>query len=148
MNKKRILIIIFILIFAAFVCFAISGTYAFLTSKSEISNSFVPLNNEIAIDNSNYVIKNTGTTDAYIRVFLAFEGGEATITNMGDNWIKNGDYYYYTDIVSVNGVTTSIGTLSGDGSLILYAESIDAKYVNDDGVLNNYDSYISAWNAW
>lgn len=148
MNKKKILIIVFLFIFAAFVCFAVSGAYAFLTSKSEIVKSFVPLNNEIAIDVNNYAVKNTGTTSAYIRVFLAFENGDATVSNMGVKWVKDGDYYYYTEAVSVGYATSSIGNLSGNGRLIMYAESIDASYVDSDGTVNNYDSYISAWNAW
>ena len=148
MNKKKILIIVFLFIFAAFVCFAISGTYAFLTSKSEIDKSFVPLNNEIAIDDKNYAVQNTGTTSAYIRVFLAFENGDATVSNMNEKWVKDGDYYYYTDVVLVHGVTSSIGSLSGDGRLIMYAESIDASYVDSNGTVRNYDSYSSAWNAW
>ena len=148
MNKKKILIIVFLFIFAAFVCFAISGTYAFLTSKSEIDKSFVPLNNEIAINDVDYTVKNTGTTSAYIRVFLAFENGDATVSSMGEKWIKDGNYYYYTEAVSVGGVTSSIGSLSGDGRLIMYAESIDASYVDSNGTVRNYDSYSSAWNAW
>ena len=97
---------------------------------------------------NNYAVKNTGTTSAYIRVFLAFENGDATVSNMNEKWVKSGDYYYYTEAVSVGYATSSIGNLSGNGRLIMYAESIDASYVDSNGTVRNYDSYSSAWNAW
>ncbi len=94
---------------------AVGGTIAYLTAQDgPIENTFTPsevkcevtesFNGEVK---SNVNVKNTGDTEAYIRVRLVTYrvnddgqriGGTATIPNfdLGENWVKYGDCYYYT----------------------------------------------------
>ena len=100
---------------ALLLALAISGTVAWLTTKDKpITNTFNP--SKVACEvtesfngtvKSNVNVKNTGDIDAYIRVKLVTYrtnekgqhiGGTATLPNftLGANWVKFGDYYYYT----------------------------------------------------
>ncbi len=102
---------------ALLLALAISGTVAWLTTKgAPITNTFNP--SKVACEvtetfnsttgvKSNVNVKNTGDIDAYIRVKLVTYrtnkqgqhiGGTATLPNftLGANWVKFGDYYYYT----------------------------------------------------
>ena len=94
---------------------AIGGTLAWLsTEDAPITNTFNPskvacevtesFNGEVK---SSVNVKNTGDTEAYIRVKLVTYrtndqgqhiGGTATLPSftLGANWLKYGDYYYYT----------------------------------------------------
>ena len=94
---------------------AIGGTVAWLSTKdAPITNTFNPskvacevtenFNGEVK---SNVNVKNTGDTEAYIRVKLVTYrtndqgqhiGGTASLPNftLGKGWVKYGDYYYYT----------------------------------------------------
>lgn len=102
---------------ALLLALAISGTVAWLTTKdAPITNTFNPskvacevtetFNSTTGVKN-NVNVKNTGDIDAYIRVKLVTYrtneqgqhiGGTATLPNftLGANWVKFGDYYYYT----------------------------------------------------
>lgn len=100
---------------ALLLALAISGTVAWLTTKdAPITNTFNP--SKVACEvtesfngtvKSSVNVKNTGDIDAYIRVKLVTYrtnkqgqhiGGTATLPNftLGANWVKFGDYYYYT----------------------------------------------------
>ena len=102
---------------ALLLALAISGTVAWLTTKdAPITNTFNP--SKVACEvtetfnsttgvKSSVNVKNTGDIDAYIRVKLVTYrtnekgqhiGGAATLPNftLGANWVKFGDYYYYT----------------------------------------------------
>ena len=93
----------------------IGGTIAYLTDKSEaVVNTFEP--SRVACEvtesfdgtaKSDVNVKNTGDTDAYIRVRLVSYrvndngqhiGGSAEIPAFGPgaNWVQFGEYYYYT----------------------------------------------------
>ena len=94
---------------------AIGGTLAWLsTEDAPITNTFNPskvacevtesFNGEVK---SSVNVKNTGDTEAYIRVKLVTYrtndqgqhiGGTATLPSftLGANWLKYDDYYYYT----------------------------------------------------
>lgn len=100
---------------------AIGGTVAWLSTKGDpIINTFNPskvacevtenFNGEVK---SNVNVKNTGDTEAYIRVKLVTYrtndrgqhiGGTASIPafTLGIGWVKYGDYYYYTKPVAPN----------------------------------------------
>lgn len=100
---------------ALLLALAISGTVAWLTTKgAPITNTFNP--SKVACEvtesfngtvKSSVNVKNTGDIDAYIRVKLVTYrtnkqgqhiGGTATLPSftLGENWVKYGDYYYYT----------------------------------------------------
>ena len=96
---------------------AIGGTVAWLsTQDTPITNTFTP--SQVACEvqeefnsttgvKSNVNVRNTGDTQAFIRVKLVTYrtnnegkhiGGTAEIPNFnpGAGWVKHGDYYYYT----------------------------------------------------
>lgn len=102
---------------ALLLALAISGTVAWLTTKdAPITNTFNP--SKVACEvtetfdsttgvKSSVNVKNTGDIDAYIRVKLVTYrtnaqgqhiGGTAALPSftLGENWVKYGDYYYYT----------------------------------------------------
>lgn len=102
---------------ALLLALAISGTVAWLTTNdAPITNTFNP--SKVACEvtetfnsttgvKSSVNVKNTGDIDAYIRVKLVTYrtnkqgqhiGGTATLPSftLGANWVKYGDYYYYT----------------------------------------------------
>ena len=102
---------------------AIGGTVAWLSTKGEpITNTFTP--SQVACEvqeefnsttgvKSNVNVRNTGDTQAFIRVKLVTYrtndkgqhiGGTAEIPGFtpGADWVKHGDYYYYTKPVAPN----------------------------------------------
>ena len=100
---------------AVLLALAIGGTVAWLsTEDAPITNTFNP--SKVACEvtesfngkvKSSVNVKNTGDTEAYIRVKLVTYrtndqgqhiGGTATLPSFtpGANWLKYGDYYYYT----------------------------------------------------
>ena len=100
---------------------AIGGTLAWLSTKDgPITNTFTPskvtcevtegFNGSTGVK-SNVNVKNTGTINAFIRVKLVTYrtndqgqhiGGTASLPEftLGANWVKYGDYYYYTKPVA------------------------------------------------
>lgn len=103
---------------------AVSGTVAYLLTKTEpVQNTFTPSNVTCTVTEdfdgttkSNVNVKNTGNTDAYIRVKLVTYrvntnngdhiGGTATIPEFtpGPGWVLNtaDGYYYYTSPLKPN----------------------------------------------
>lgn len=100
---------------------AIGGTVAWLNAKTDpVVNSFsygkITTEIEEKFGNNvkeNVAAKNTGTADAFIRIKLVSYrtngegqriGGAAPLQQfkLGDNWVKYGDYYYYTLPVTPN----------------------------------------------
>ena len=102
---------------AVLLALAIGGTVAWLSTKdAPITNTFNP--SKVACEvtekfdgstgvKSNVNVKNTGTINAFIRVKLVTYrtndqgqhiGGTASLPafTLGANWVKYGDYYYYT----------------------------------------------------
>lgn len=101
---------------------AIGGTVAWLTANGQpITNTFNPSHVTCAVTENfdgttktNVNVTNTGDIHAYIRVKLVTYrtnaqgqhiGGTAELPNFtpGANWVKDGDYYYYTLPVAPNG---------------------------------------------
>jgi hypothetical protein len=108
------------------VTLAIGGTVAYLTTHSDpVQNNFKPsfvdcevTENFNGTTKSNVNVTNTGDTEAYIRVKLVTYrvndegqhiGGTAEIPGFdpGTNWVKYGDYYYYTLPVAPGAKPTS-----------------------------------------
>lgn len=100
---------------------AIGGTVAWLNAKTDpVVNSFSygKITTEIKEEfkdnvKTNVAATNTGTADAFIRIKLVSYrtngegqriGGAAPLQSFapGDNWVKYGDYYYYTLPVAPN----------------------------------------------
>lgn len=114
-KKIALLVLAFLLIASV----AVSGTLAYLVANDDpVINKFMP--SEVICQvtedfngttKSNVNVTNTGDTEAYIRVKLVTYrvneagqhiGGTATIPSFtpGTNWVKYGDYYYYTQPVA------------------------------------------------
>lgn len=110
---KRIAAVVLSAVFL--IALSIGGTMAFLVDKdNSVENTFNPASVTCEVDESfdgitksNVNVKNTSNIDAYIRVKLVTYrvndegqhiGGTATIPSFtpGTNWVKCGDYYYYT----------------------------------------------------
>lgn len=123
-NTRAITLLIALLLFSAL---AVGGTVAWLTANtSNVANTFTPSNVACSVTEnfdgttkSNVNVKNTGDTEAYIRVKLVTYrvneqnqhiGGTAEIPpfTLGDGWVKSGDYYYYTLPVAANGTTANL----------------------------------------
>lgn len=116
-------------------CCTVAGTLAYLvTSTDPVTNTFTPasVSTEVkedfdGITKSNVTIKNTGNIDAYIRATVVVnwasdkevgvvsgtapkEGTDYTIDWTMVNWVKVGDYYYYTQKVAAKGETKQLFT--------------------------------------
>ena len=116
-------------------CCTVAGTLAYLVDKTpEVKNTFEPAHVSTAVDEtfkngvkSDVKIKNTGDIDAYIRATVVVnwasdtevgvvsgtapkEGTDYTIDWTMVNWIKVGDYYYYTQKVAAKGETKQLFT--------------------------------------
>ena len=102
---------------------AIGGTIAWLSTKdAPIQNKFLPSKVTCEVqekfdgttgEKTKVNVKNTGTIDAFIRVKLVTYrtndqgqhiGGTASLPSfvLGADWVKYGDYYYYTKPVAPN----------------------------------------------
>ena len=118
-------------------CCTVAGTLAYLVDKSgPVTNTFTPAHVSTAVDEtfengvkSDVKIQNTGNIDAYIRAAIIInwasdseteknvvsgivpkEGTDYTIDWTKVNWIKVGDYYYYTQKVAAKGTTEQLFT--------------------------------------
>lgn len=123
-NRKLILLLAAVAVLAV----AVGGTIAYLVDRTNpLVNTFTPADVGVDITDkvengvkSNVVIKNTGTTDAYIRarivgnwvsdddatIVQAWDpDGDGTFVGLtGTGWVKRSDgYYYYTSSVAPNG---------------------------------------------
>lgn len=120
---------------------AIGGTIAWMSTKTDsIKNTFNPSKVTCEVTEkfennvkTNVNVKNTGDTDAYIRVRLVSYrtndagdhiGGTAALPEftLGANWVQYGDYYYYTLPVAPNATPTANLT----NSMMLTASYDDA----------------------
>lgn len=116
-------------------CCTVAGTLAYLVDSTDpVTNTFTPasVSTEVkedfdGITKSNVTIKNTGNIDAYIRATVVVnwasdkevgvvsgtapkEGTDYTIDWTMVNWVKVGDYYYYTQKVAAKGETKQLFT--------------------------------------
>lgn len=139
-NTRTITLLIALLLFSAL---AVGGTVAWLTANATpVENTFTPSNVACSVTEefngttkSNVNVTNTGDTEAYIRVKLVTYrvneqgqhiGGTATIPTFtpGTNWVKSGDYYYYTLPVAANGGTPANPLIGEPGiALIEYTDA-------------------------
>ena len=115
-NRKVLLLLAIVAAMAV----AVGGTIAYLVDQTEsLVNTFTPTHVTVDIEDEvngtkkeNVVIKNTGSTDAYIRarivgnwvsnednttIVQAWDpDGDGEFNGLpGTNWEKSGDYYYY-----------------------------------------------------
>ena len=154
-NNHRKSMIIAIALVMIIVC--VGATIAYLShTTSEVKNTFTPasVTSEITEEfddgqKSSAVVKNTGTTAAYIRAAIVANSvndagnvvGPADVSEClcGDDWVKNGDYYYYTKPVKPEDITSNLlkENISLEGTKVtILAEAIQSKPA---------DAAIEAW---
>lgn len=116
--KRSLVLVVSVLVLLLAVA---GGTLAWLTAQTDgVVNTFTPaqVSCEVTEDfngttKSNVNVTNKSDISAYIRVKLVTYrvndagqhiGGTATIPEftLGTNWVKNGEYYYYTKPVAPN----------------------------------------------
>ena len=116
MNRSLVLVVSLL----ALLLVVAGGTLAWLTAQDSVSNTFTPAHVSCVVTEnfngtvkSNVNVKNTSDINAFIRVKLVTYrvnsdgqriGGTATIPDFtpGANWVKYGDFYYYTKPVAPN----------------------------------------------
>lgn len=139
-NRQAVTLLLSLFILSAVV---VGGTVAFLNANtSPVKNTFNPsqvscsvIENFDGIKKSNINVKNTSDIDAYMRVKLVTYrvngqdqhiGGTADIPEFspGENWVKNGEYYYYTLPVAPG--EKPAADLIGESGIILVGSYNDA----------------------
>lgn len=109
------------------ICLAVGGTVAFIVTQTQaVKNTFTPADVKVDIQEDfdgsvkkNVNVKNTGDTDAYIRVKLVSniqdnDGNVLRAAPLGEislnsDWIDGGDgCYYYKNVVEVGQSTSNL----------------------------------------
>lgn len=156
-NRALILLASLVLI----VGMAAGGTVAWLiTNTGAVQNTMVPASVPITINEAvsgttktSVTVKNTGNTDAYIRVAIVanavdeygnvIAGEHPAYTVNPTNWTQIGNYYYYNGIVSSGGQTAELFSSNvnfANGEVNILAESIQ--------VLGGYNGQAPEYYAW
>lgn len=167
-GKAGALLISLLLIFTV----TVSGTVAFLVTQIDgLTNTFTPSHVSCTVTErfdgttkSNVNVTNTSDIDAYIRVKLVSYrvngdnqhiGGEAVVPQFtpGADWVKQGEYYYYTkpvapdekpatDLIDSINLVGSYNDADGGKQVIeVMAEAIQAEGVAADGT----KAVVKAW---
>ena len=134
------------------ICLAVGGTVAFIVTQTQaVKNTFTPADVKVDIQEDfdgrvkkNVNVKNTGDTDAYIRVklvtYMADSEGNPIAENAsipsfvpGSDWsyCESDDTYYYGKPVAPNGKTSDLigndGITLKEGQVVeVLAEGIQA----------------------
>lgn len=112
LNKRTVALLVSLVLLLSV---AVGVTVAYIADRTpEVENTFQPsyVACEVVKEGSNvYTVKNTGDTDAYIRVAVVanWKNGNNVYAqapqfnvDLGDNWVLGKDgYYYYTKSVAV-----------------------------------------------
>lgn len=128
LNKLQLLILSLLVVTTV----TVGGTVAYLTTRTEpVINTFTPstVSGEVTEEfngkvKKNIQVKNTGDIAVYVRVKLVTYrvneknehiGGVATIPDftLGTDWVKHGEYYYYTVPVEPNHSSASLTDKNG-----------------------------------
>lgn len=128
LNKLQLLILSLLVVTTV----TVGGTVAYLTTKTEpVTNTFTPskVTGEVTEEfdgtvKKNIQVENTGDIAVYVRVKLVTYrvnkdnqhiGGVATIPDftLGTDWVKRGEYYYYTKPVEPGKSSSSLTDASG-----------------------------------
>lgn len=126
MKKMTIKTILTLTALALLLTFTVSGTLAYISTKTnEVENVFTPVHVTVDVTDkvdtttgvkSDVVITNTSNIQAYIRAAIVgywcdakgnivapwdpTDENQGTFVGLtGSNWVKSGDYYYYTEKV-------------------------------------------------
>ena len=140
-SKPVLVLVAFVLLLTI----SIGSTLAYISVKSEkIETVFVPTDVQCMVQD-NLTVKNTGSNNAYIRVaavpnymnadgHICAEHGTLSSPAAGEGWVYVNGYYYYSQILSPDTVTSPVFVFTGnqaeDGCslrLELFASAIQAE---------------------
>ena len=146
------------------ICLAVGGTVAFIVTQTQaVKNTFTPADVEVDIQEDfdgsikkNVNVKNTGDTDAYIRVklvtYMADSKGNPIAKNAsipsfdpGSDWsyCKSDDTYYYGKPVAPNGTTSDL--IGSEGITLINGQVVE---VLAEGIQSvPYNAVEEAWPA-
>ena len=149
---------------------SVTNTFVMGTVTPEIGEEF----NDPYDTKSNITVTNTGTVEAYVRVALVFTWRDGAnpgsyedeeqptgsivgvpVTDqdytfeMGTDWFKGDDgYYYYTEPVGANGVTTSLGTITvNSNSTNAQKYNLDVQVLADSIQSKPTDAVKNTWHV-
>ena len=146
------------------ICLAVGGTVAFIVTQTQaVKNTFTP--SDVTVDiqeefngsiKKNVNVKNTGDTDAYIRVklvtYMADSEGNPIAENAskpsfhpGSDWsyCKSDDTYYYVKPVAPNGTTSDL--IGSEGITLINGQVVE---VLAEGIQSVPDNAVGeAWPA-
>lgn len=148
---------------ALIICLAVGGTVAFITTSTEpVENVFTPSSvtvdiEEEVIDNAktSIMVKNTGNTEAYIRINLVTymqdengipvaEQAPSLKFQLSDDWVKIGGYYYCKQPVAAGELTLEF--LKSESKIELAENQV--VYVLAEGIQSTpVDAVREAWNV-
>lgn len=140
---------------------AVGGSLAWLVSKDDVTNTMVPGQvpiqiNETVSNNvkSDVTVTNNGNIQAFIRVAIIAnavdeQGNVTTVGNkpsftVSSAWKEINGYYYYNGIVEPNGTTAPLFTTDvsfANGEINILAESIQVL----GGVTSDGSASVDAW---
>ena len=150
---------------------AVGGSLAWLVSNDDVTNTMVPGNVPITIDEkvngttkTSVTVTNNGNIQAFIRVAIIAnavdENGDVTVdtaptyTVDRSKWTPIGDYYYYNGIVEPQGTTgdTTAPLFTGpvdfaNGEINILAESIQALGGTDGDGRASYNAWGHSFNG-
>lgn len=143
--KRSLVLVVSVLVLLLAVA---GGTLAWLIANTgPVINTFTPAHVSCEVTENfdgtikrNVNVTNTSDIDAYIRVKLVTYrvnaqgrhiGGAATIPDftLGTNWVKNGEYYYYTLPVAAGGKPANDLIDSNGITLVKYTDADGGKQV-------------------
>lgn len=172
MRGKSLVLLAVLIISAAITAV---GVYAYLTSQSEARNDFNVAHNTIEVveefdppaeleANSSFVkkvqVKNTGTSDCYVRVFAEFTDSDAatfaTIMYDGAAGCNEADwtydeasgYWYYGEALVPGEITTPLFDAVAIGPDESAIESFDILVYAESVQSSGYENQEAAWAAF
>ena len=143
------------------ICLAVGGTVAFIVTQTQaVKNTFTPSDVKVDIQEEfngsikkNVNVKNTGDTDAYIRVKLVsniqdndgnvLRAAPLGVISLGNDWIDGGDgCYYYKNVVKVGQSTSN---LLADGASITLTDGQVVEVLAEGIQAMPKQAVIDAW---
>lgn len=133
------------------VLLAVGGTVAYIfTQSGTVTNTFEPVSPKVEIPEEmrdyvkeNATVQNTGEVDSYLRakivvtwqndageVYPVIPGSTDYTMQIGDNWVKVGDFYYYNKIAEPGqpaAVKDASGVITNPEDMLIVKAEVTAK---------------------
>lgn len=170
-NSIRNILIVLLLFIVSISAISYSLAYLTWTNNEPLINVFTKPNVDIEIEEEfddeikkNVVVKNTGNVPIYVRVALkpawivydeddnevvsGYTADEIVLSNLVD-WLKIGDYYYYTKALPPGMVTTELIGNAGIAAPLKPDNSLTYKIdvISTSIQANPTDAVMETWNV-